>query len=171
MWNCPKCGERHEDSFEICWNCGTAQDGTEDPGFERAEAEGVHAVETTEVGPAGFSDPADRGASERMVVTTTPGVEGRRIIRYCGLVAGETILQPNSFRHFLASLADIGGERSTARESELRTARQLALNQMEQAALELGANAIVGVDLDYQTVGEHGAMLMVSVSGTAVLVE
>ena len=179
MWNCPKCGERHEDSFEVCWNCGTAQDGTEDPGFQRDEAEPAassaepeHEIESAEATPAGFSDPAVRGvASARMVVTTTPGVEGRRIIRYCGLVAGETILQPNSFRNFLASLADIVGQRSTARESELRTARQMALAQMEQAALDLGANAIVGVDLDYQTVGDQGAMLMVSVSGTAVLVD
>ena len=179
MWDCPKCGERHEDSFEICWNCGTAPDGTEDPDFQRAEVEaGATAAESepdrgnAEVVPAGFSDPTDHGAaSDGMVVTTTPGVEGRRIVRYCGLVAGETILQPNSFRHFLASLTDMVGERSTARESELRTARQMAVAQMEQAALELGANAIVGVDLDYQTVGEQGDMLMVSVSGTAVLVE
>ena len=122
--------------------------------------------------PAGFSDPTEDGASsDGMVVTTTPGIEGRRIVRYCGLVAGETILQPNSFRHFLENLADFAGERSTARESELRTARQMAVAQMEQTALELGANAIVGVDLDYQTVGERGDMLMVSVSGTAVLVE
>ena len=179
MWDCPKCHERHEDSFEICWNCGTARDGTEDPEFQRAEAEPAassaepdHDVESADVVPAGFSDPADRRtATEPMVVTTTPGVEGRRIIRYCGLVAGETVLQPNSFRNLLASLADMVGERSTARESELRTARQMALAQMERAALDLGANAIVGVDLDYQTVGEQGTMLLVSVSGTAVLVE
>ena len=176
MWDCSKCGERHEDSFDVCWNCGTAQDGTDDPDFRRAEMEsGATAEPEPDRGnevPAGFSDPTDGGAaSDGMVVTTTPGIEGRRIVRYCGLVAGETVLQPNSFRNLLASLADIVGERSTARESELRTARQMAVAQMEQAALELGANAIVGVDLDYQTVGEQGDMLMVSVSGTAVLVE
>lgn len=177
MWNCPKCSERHEDSFEVCWNCGTAQDGTDDPEFQRAEespassTEQQHDVESADVVPAGFTDPSDhRAATEPMVVTTTPGIEGRRIIRYCGLVAGETILQPNSFRNLLASVADIVGQRSTARENELRTARQMALAQMEQAALDLGANAIVGVDLDYQTVGDQGAMLMVSISGTAVVV-
>jgi uncharacterized protein YbjQ (UPF0145 family) len=186
MWRCPKCGERHEETFDVCWNCGTSQDGTEDPDFRHDEKRAAEQESTDERSPPGFSEPvaatqepqsasrddhAVAAAAPALLVTTTPQVEGRRIVRYLGLVAGEAVLQPNSFRHFLAGVADLVGDRSSARESELRSARGLALAQMEQAARELGANAIVGVDLDYQTVGEQSAMLMVTVSGTAVQIE
>ena len=106
-----------------------------------------------------------------MIVTTTPGIEGRRIKQYHGLVTGEAILGANIFKDFFAGIRDIVGGRSAAYESELRKAREIALQELEQAAAALGANAVVGIDLDYETVGAQGGMLMVSISGTAVTIE
>ncbi|MGH9385831.1 MAG: heavy metal-binding domain-containing protein [Vicinamibacterales bacterium] len=106
-----------------------------------------------------------------MTVTTTPSVEGKRITKYCGIVTGEAILGANIFRDLFAGIRDIVGGRSAAYERELRSAREIAIVEIQQAAAELGANAIVGVDLDYETVGSNGSMLMVTVSGTAVVVE
>jgi uncharacterized protein YbjQ (UPF0145 family) len=106
-----------------------------------------------------------------MTVTTTPSVEGKRITKYCGVVTGEAILGANIFRDLFAGIRDIVGGRSAAYERELRSAREIAFVEIQQAAVELGANAIVGVDLDYETVGANGSMLMVTVSGTAVVVE
>lgn len=106
-----------------------------------------------------------------MTVTTTPSVEGKRITKYCGVVTGEAILGANIFRDLFAGIRDIVGGRSAAYERELRSAREIAFVEIQQAAAELGANAIVGVDLDYETVGGNGSMLMVTVSGTAVIVE
>ena len=105
-----------------------------------------------------------------MTVTTTPSVEGTRIVRYHGVVTGEAILGANIFRDLFAGIRDIVGGRSAAYEKELRTAREIAFDEMSTAASELGANAVVGTDIDYETVGQ-GSMLMVSVSGTAVTVE
>jgi uncharacterized protein YbjQ (UPF0145 family) len=106
-----------------------------------------------------------------MLLTTTPGVDGRQIKQYLGVVAGEAILGANVFKDFFAGIRDIVGGRSAAYEQELRKARDIAFAEIRAAAAELGANAIVGVDIDYETVGAQGSMLMVSVSGTAVLVE
>jgi uncharacterized protein YbjQ (UPF0145 family) len=106
-----------------------------------------------------------------MTVTTTPSVEGKRITKYCGVVTGEAILGANIFRDLFAGIRDIVGGRSAAYEHELRSAREIAFVEIQQAAAELGANAIVGVDLDYETVGANGSMLMVTVSGTAVVAE
>ena len=105
-----------------------------------------------------------------ITVTTTPGIDGKHISTYHGLVTGEAILGANIFKDLFAGIRDIVGGRSAAYEGELRRARQIALEEMRQAAAELGANAVVGVDIDYETVGVHGGMLMVSVSGTAVTV-
>ena len=104
-----------------------------------------------------------------MIVTTTPTVDGRRITHYYGLVTGETIMGANIVRDLFASITDIVGGRSGAYESKLREARELAIREMERDAARLGANAIVGVDLDYEVVRE--GMLMVTVSGTAVRIE
>ena len=108
---------------------------------------------------------------DTMIVTTTPTIEGRRIVRYAGVVTGEAILGANIFKDLFAGIRDIVGGRSAAYEEELRRARSLALTEVRQAASELGANAVVGIDLDYETVGAQGSMLMVSVSGTAVVIE
>jgi len=103
-----------------------------------------------------------------MIVTTTPNVEGRSIRQYHGVVTGEAILGANLFRDFFAGIRDIVGGRTASYERVLRDARETALAEMKEAAAELGANAVVGVDIDYETVGGQGSMLMVSVSGTAV---
>lgn len=108
-----------------------------------------------------------------MLVSTTPSIEGKRIVKYLGLVSGEAILGANIFKDFFASIRDIVGGRSAAYEEELRKAKAIAIEEMKQEASALGGNAVVGVDLDYETinVGASGGMLMVSASGTAVVFE
>lgn len=106
-----------------------------------------------------------------MIVTTTPSIDGKRVTKYCGVVTGEAILGANVFKDLFAGIRDIVGGRSATYEAELRKARELALTEIAQAAAERGANAVVGIDLDYETVGGQGSMLMVTVSGTAVVVE
>lgn len=103
-----------------------------------------------------------------MLVTTTPTIEGKRISRYLGLVSGDAIVGANIVKDLFASVRDIIGGRSAAYEEELRRAKQLAIEEMCAEAEALGANAVIGVDLDYETVGAQASMLMVSVSGTAV---
>ena len=105
-----------------------------------------------------------------MILSTTPSLEGRQILEYRGIVVGEAILGANIFKDLFAELRDIIGGRSGAYERELAKARQIAMDELADRARELGANAVVGVDLDYEVVGPNGGMLMVSVSGTAVLV-
>ena len=102
-----------------------------------------------------------------MLITTTPTVEGRAVRQYDGLVTGEAIMGANVFKDMFASVRDIVGGRSAAYEQELKRAKDLALGEMAQQAEELGSNAVISVDLDYETVGQ-GSMLMVSASGTAV---
>lgn len=103
-----------------------------------------------------------------MIVTTTPSVEGYQIAEYKGIVVGEAILGANIIRDVFAGITDILGGRSGAYEQELGKAREVALQEMEDRARTKGANAVVGVDLDYEVVGKGGSMLMVSASGTAV---
>jgi len=104
-----------------------------------------------------------------MIITTTPSVEGRPIRDYLGIVAGEAILGANLFKDFGASIRDVVGGRSAGYEKDLKKARETALAEMQEVAEALGANAIVGVDLDYETL--KGSMLMVTASGTAVKVD
>jgi uncharacterized protein YbjQ (UPF0145 family) len=108
-----------------------------------------------------------------MIIVTTPSLEGRRITNYVGLVSGEAILGANIFRDLFAGIRDIVGGRSAAYEQELRKAKAIALDEMQEEAQRLGGNAIVGVDLDYETItmGSGGGMLMVSATGTAVVIE
>ncbi len=106
-----------------------------------------------------------------MLLTTTPSVEGRRITRYCGVVCGEAILGANIFKDFFAGIRDIVGGRSATYERELQRAREIALKEIEDRAAALGANAVVGIDLDYEVMGRENGMLMVSASGTAVVIE
>ena len=106
-----------------------------------------------------------------VILSTTPSIEGGRIVRYCGIVTGEAILGANIFKDLFAGIRDIVGGRSATYERELRRAREMALAELSQAAADLGANAVVGIDLDYETVGGQGSMLMVTASGTAVVVE
>jgi len=108
-----------------------------------------------------------------MIVVTTPNLEGQRITKYLGLVSGDAILGANIFRDLFAGIRDIVGGRSAAYEKELRQAKRIALVEMMDEATELGGNAVVGVDLDYETIemGSGGGMLMVSATGTAVVIE
>ncbi|OQX40413.1 MAG: hypothetical protein B0D91_00085 [Oceanospirillales bacterium LUC14_002_19_P2] len=103
-----------------------------------------------------------------MLMTTTPTVQGRTITHYRGIVVGEAIMGANLFKDLFAGLRDIIGGRSGAYEKELAKARQVAFSELEDNARALGANGVVGIDLDYEVVGEQGSMLMVSISGTAV---
>jgi len=106
-----------------------------------------------------------------VIVTTTQGVEGRKITSYQGIVTGEAIMGANVFKDLFAGIRDIVGGRSATYERELRRARDIAMDELKAAAAEKGANAVVGVDLDYETVGTNASMLMVSVSGTAVVIQ
>lgn len=105
-----------------------------------------------------------------MLITTTNTVEGKKIIKYLGLVSGEAILGANIVKDFLASVRDIVGGRSAAYESELRQAKDIAITEMIDQVKALGGNAVIGVDLDFETIGQ-GSMLMVSACGTAVYIE
>ena len=106
-----------------------------------------------------------------MLLTTTNTVEGKRVVHYYGVFSGETIIGANIFRDFFASIRDIVGGRSSSYEQVLREAKATALKELQDEAAALGANAVIGIDLDYETVGGNGSMLMVTASGTAVYLE
>lgn len=103
-----------------------------------------------------------------MLLTTTPNIQGREITQYFGIVSGETIIGANLFKDFFAGIRDIVGGRASSYESVLREAKESALQEMSDQAARMGANAIIGIDLDYETVGANGSMLMVTAAGTAV---
>lgn len=106
-----------------------------------------------------------------MILSTTSTLDGHKITAYLGLVSGEAILGANIFKDFFAGIRDIVGGRSAAYEAELRKAKEIALAEMQAEAQRLGANAVIGVDLDYEAIGSNGSMLMVTAAGTAVRVE
>ncbi len=103
-----------------------------------------------------------------MIVTTTPTVEGKKVTKYLGIVTGEAIMGANLFKDLFASIRDIVGGRAAAYEQELIRAKDIALKEMQDRAREQGGNAVIGVDLDYEVLGQNNSMLMVSASGTAV---
>lgn len=103
-----------------------------------------------------------------MILSTTPTIEGHPIQEYKGVVTGETIIGANILKDFMAGIRDIFGGRSNSYEKVLREAKDTALSELAENARQLGANAVVGIDIDYETVGQSGSMLMVAVSGTAV---
>ena len=105
-----------------------------------------------------------------MILTTTPTIEGQPIKQYLGIVTGATISGANAIKDFMAGLTDFFGGRSSTYEKVLIEAKESALAELQQRAAQKGANAIVGIDLDYETVGANGGMLMVTVSGTAVVI-
>ncbi len=105
-----------------------------------------------------------------MILSTTPQIEGHTIREYKGIVTGETIIGANAFRDFFAGIRDIVGGRAGSYEKVLREAKDTSIQEMMQRAQELGANAIVGIDIDYVTIGASGSMLMVATSGTAVVI-
>ena len=105
-----------------------------------------------------------------MILSTTPQIEGHTIREYKGIVTGETIIGANVFRDFMAGIRDIVGGRSASYEKVLAEAKDTSMQEMMQMAQALGANAIVGIDIDYETIGANGSMLMVATSGTAVVI-
>lgn len=105
-----------------------------------------------------------------MILSTTPTLEGHLIKEYKGIVTGETIIGANVFKDFMAGLTDFFGGRSSTYEKVLIEAKDIALKEMQERAKQMGANAVVGIDLDYETLGAGGGMLMVTASGTAVVV-
>ena len=106
-----------------------------------------------------------------MILSTTPSIEGKKITKYLGVISGEAIMGANIFKDLFATVRDIVGGRSATYERELHKAKSIATEEVTAEAERLGANAIVGIDLDYETMGANGGMLMVSISGTAVVVE
>ncbi len=106
-----------------------------------------------------------------MTSTTTPSIEGKSIVEYKGIVFGEVVSGVNFFKDFAAGLTNLFGGRSGSYEEELIRAREQAVEEMERRAAEKGANAVVGVDIDYEVLGENNGMLMVTASGTAVIVQ
>lgn len=150
-WKCDTCGEVHEQPFDSCWKCGTGRGGgPADPDFAILESR-------------------EDAADDKLPCSTTPGIPGRSITVCKGIVCGEAIMGANVLRDFAAGITNIVGGRSGAYETTLREGREIALREMMDEAREVGANAVVGVDIDYETVGSH--MLMVSASGTAVVLE
>ena len=103
-----------------------------------------------------------------MLLTTTPNIQGREITQYFGIVSGETIIGANLFKDFFAGIRDIVGGRASSYESVLREEKESALQEMSDQAARMGANAVIGIDLDFETVGANGSMLMVTAAGTAV---
>jgi len=106
-----------------------------------------------------------------MLITTTPQIDGKKVRAYLGVVSGEAIMGADIFKDLFAGIRNIVGGRASAYEQELRRAKDIALEEMMENAKSLGANAVIGVDLDYETLGQGGNMLMVSASGTAVKYE
>lgn len=105
-----------------------------------------------------------------MILSTTPTLEGHPIREYRGVVTGETIIGANVFKDFMASISDFFGGRSGSYEKVLREAKDTAMREMAERAESMGCNAVVGIDIDYETVGERGSMLMVTCSGTGVVI-
>ncbi|MGI6233263.1 MAG: heavy metal-binding domain-containing protein [Prevotella sp.] len=105
-----------------------------------------------------------------MILSTTPTLEGHSILEYKGVVTGETIIGANIVKDFFAGIRDVVGGRSSSYESVLREAKDTSLQEMSRRAAQMGANAIVGIDIDYETIGQGSSMIMVAVSGTAVVI-
>ena len=106
-----------------------------------------------------------------MIVTTTNNIVGKKVVKYLGIVSGEAIIGANFVKDFFASIRDVVGGRAGSYEEGLREAKNIAMAEMQDYAARLGANAVIGIDLDYETMGSAGSMLMVSASGTAVVIE
>jgi uncharacterized protein YbjQ (UPF0145 family) len=150
-WKCHTCGESHEDQFDSCWKCGIEREGNGAvPDFEIQESRSFTA------GP-------------KLPCSTTPEIPGRKIKSSRGIVCGEAIMGASFLRDMAAGITNIVGGRSDAYETTLREGRETALQEMMDEARELGGNAVIGVDVDYETVGNN--MLMVSATGTAVILE
>jgi len=150
-WACDSCGELHNEQFDSCWKCNTARDGT---------VLSVPSVESSNLNEGTHLD------MEELPCSTTPEIPGRKIVEANGIVCGEAIMGANILRDMTAGITDLVGRRSGVYESKLREGRKIALLEMMKEAVALGCNAVVGVHVGYETVGQ--SMLMVCASGTAV---
>ncbi len=154
MWECVNCGEVHEDSFDMCWRCGSTREGEQPMNFPESDSD---------VG----TNP--NGSLANLILSTTSDLQTHSIKKYLGVVTGEAILGANILSDFASGISDIVGGRSGTYESYVQQARQISLNEMAGQAIELSADAVVGIKFDYETI--RGTMLMVSCSGTAVKAE
>jgi len=154
-WTCINCKETHEEQYDSCWKCGNSRnDNTKvvpDSDFIEAES---------------LIDNNPEKIAVNMPCSTTPTIAGYTIMTTIGVVCGEAIMGANIMRDFVAGITDIVGGRSGVYETKLRDGRDIALKEMMLEAKNLGADAVIGVDIDYETIG--GSMLMVSASGTAI---
>ena len=155
-WTCQKCNELNDDVHRICWKC------------KLNEQERVKNEERVQKDLAREAAPITTSHKSVIVIpcSTTPYIAGREILSTQGVVCGETILGANIIRDFAASITDIVGGRSGMYESKLRQGREMAITEMMEDAITMGADAVVGVDIDYESLGR--TMLMVCASGTAV---
>ena len=149
MWTCETCGELIDDQFDTCWKCaGQGLDGI-DPEASLPDEPKLPDID--------------------IPLVTTPNVPGLRLVNSLGIVCGEAIIGANIFSDMLAGIVDIVGGRSWSYEGKLQSARKIALAELAQQAKDRGANAVIGINVDYETL--RGTMLMVCASGTAVVVE
>jgi uncharacterized protein YbjQ (UPF0145 family) len=149
MWTCETCGENIDDKFDTCWKCAGQYVGEIDPEGSLPDVQQLSEID--------------------IPLVTTPNVPGFRLVNSVGIVCGEAIIGANIFSDMLAGIVDIVGGRSLSYEGKLQSARQIALAEMAQQAKDRGANAIIGVHVDYETL--RGTMLMVCTTGTGVVVE
>ena len=156
MWQCQKCGTNIDEQFDSCWACGTSKDGVEDSDFKHADDYDPPPVESVELPPG-------------MILSTTHSLQTHSITEYLGVVAGQAVMGAWFVSDIIAGITDVLGGRSGVYESRFQRARHVAVAEMAHSAAKLGANAVVGIDIDYETI--RGSMLMVSCSGTAVKAE
>ena len=150
-WECSNCHEKVEDSFDACWKCGRSKDGLEQR-FSAADSATLEGL---------------RGdVPDGIILATTPSLESHTVVRYLGVVFGEAIVGAGIFNDFLASVTELVGGRSASYESPLADARRTALADMARRAKDLGANAILAIDVDYETIRD--TMIIVTCCGTAV---
>lgn len=160
MWKCNRCSEEHEDSFEVCWNCGSSRDGAEASRFVRITENDDFNQSSGEI---------DYSFMEDMLLSTTPTLVTHEIKRYLGVVGGECLLGTNLINDMVSAVTNIVGGRSGIYEFYIKDARMVALREMAKQAFEMGANGVIGVAFDYETV--RGSMIMVCCTGTGVILE
>lgn len=162
MWECINCSEVHEDDFDMCWRCGTTRGGEQpinflEPDFQEDSADGAAEDEDLE------------SSVSELIFSTTSDLKTHTINKYLGVVSGEVVLGANAINDFVAGITDIVGGRSETYESYLQQGRKIALKEAAIQAIRMGADAIIGIAFDYETI--RGSMLMVSCTGTAVVAE
>jgi len=160
VWECINCSEVHEDDFDMCWRCGTTRSGEQPVNFLEPDFRDETVTEATE-------DEELENSISVLIFSTTSDLKTHTINKYIGVVSGEVVLGANAINDFAAGITDIVGGRSETYESYLQQGRKIALKEAAIQALRMGADAIIGITFDYETI--RGSMLMVSCTGTAVV--